>query len=151
MYCHNMKQCTYFETYIGYIHLTHHEKGSICPHLGEISPKNVWKHIIVRPNLIFKWWLRPSAFLNRVLGLWGLTPLSTIFQLYRGLFNRSNIQKKVYIWQLCVSKLKYILYNAQDYSVLFDVAAHRVIGKGWHITSMLAWQHHFNKKGYLAP
>jgi hypothetical protein len=31
-----------------------------------------------------------------------------------------------------------ILYNAQYDSILYDVAAHPVIGKGWHITSMLA-------------
>ena len=35
-----------------------------------------------------------------------------------------------------VTKIKYIMYNAQDYRVLYNKAVRPVICEGWHLTHM---------------
>jgi hypothetical protein len=49
----------------------------------------------------------------------------------------------------CVVKIKYIMYNVQDNSVLYNNDVRPVICEGWHFTLMwktLAWLHHFTKR-----
>jgi hypothetical protein len=50
-------------------------------------------------------------------------------------------------------KLKYIMYNVQDYNVLYNSAVHPVVCEGWHVTHMwntlVTWRHHFTKRGSL--
>ena len=37
---------------------------------------------------------------------------------------------------ICVTKIKYIMHNVQDYSVLYDNAVRPAICEGWHFTRM---------------
>jgi len=51
-------------------------------------------------------------------------------------------------------KIKYILYNVQDYKVLYNNAVRPVKCKGWHFTYMLktlARLHHFTERRSLSP
>ena len=48
----------------------------------------------------------------------------------------------------CVTKVKYIMHNVQDYSVVYNKVFRPVLCEGWHFTHIwktLAWQHHFTK------
>jgi hypothetical protein len=48
----------------------------------------------------------------------------------------------------CVTKVKYIMHNVQDYSVVYNKVFRPVLCEGWHFTYIwktLAWQHHFTK------
>jgi len=50
----------------------------------------------------------------------------------------------------CVTKSKFIMYNIQGNSVLYNNAVRRFICEGWHFPQMwktLAWPYHFTKRG----
>jgi len=52
----------------------------------------------------------------------------------------------------CVTKIKFNMYDAKDYSVLYNSALRLVICEGWHFTDMwkpLALHDHFTKRGGL--
>jgi len=47
-------------------------------------------------------------------------------------------------------KIKYIMSEVQDFSVLFNNLAHPVIYESWHFTrnrKTFTWPHHFIKRG----
>ena len=54
-----------------------------------------------------------------------------------------KIQQKFHLIELisyenfCVAKIKYIMYNVQDYSILYNNAVRSVICEGWYFLRML--------------
>ena len=61
--------------------------------------------------IIFRKWLGTSA----------------VFNITNIIHNHGNF---------CVMKIKYIMYNVQDYRVLYNKAVSPVIFEGWHFTYM---------------
>ena len=58
----------------------------------------------------------------------------------------------MYLIDFCVSYIKYIIYNVQDYSVLYNNAVRPVICESKRLTYMwktLAGRYHFTKMGGL--
>ena len=111
-------------------------------------------------HVIWMWiWLilKNISLLDKIWSLWLVrfahSPPSFIFWLGRLIFSVSINSHPDNIY-FCVMKIKYIIYNVQDYSVLYNNAVRPVIYEGWHFIYMwktLAWPHHYNKRQGLGP
>ena len=54
----------------------------------------------------------------------------------------------------CDKNIKHIVYNVQDYSVVFTIVVFPVVCEGWYSTPIWktrAWPHHFTKRSALGP